>query len=57
MWAYLTECPSESFTLRNLGSRLEEWLLSNPQPITPRESLALEMVRLEWAHIEPFDCG
>jgi hypothetical protein len=57
MRAYLTECPSESFTLRNLGSRLEEWLLSNPQWITPRYSLALDMVRLEWAHIEAFDGG
>jgi Putative DNA-binding domain len=57
MRAYLTECPSESFTLRNLGSHLEEWLLSNPQWITPRESLALDMVRLEWAHIEAFDGG
>jgi Putative DNA-binding domain len=57
MRAYLTECSSESFTLRNLGSRLEEWLLSNPQWITPRENLALDMVRLEWAHIEVFDGG
>src|SRR5215831_7086406 len=24
--AYLKDCPSESFTLRNLGSRLETWL-------------------------------
>src|ERR1700760_2388098 len=37
--AYLTECPPESFTLRNLGSRLEDWLLANPKWITPRESL------------------
>jgi hypothetical protein len=57
MRAYLTECPSESFTLRNLGSRLEQWLLSNPQWIAPRQSLALDMVRLEWAHIEAFDGG
>jgi Putative DNA-binding domain len=57
MRAYLTECPSESFTLRNLGSHIEEWLLSNPQWIAPRESLALDMVRLEWAHIEAFDGG
>jgi hypothetical protein len=55
--AYLTERPSESFTLRNLGSHLEEFLLSNPQWITPREILALDMVRLEWAHIEAFDGG
>jgi len=57
MRAYLTECPSVSFTLRNLGSRLEAWLLSNKKWIEPRETLALDMVRLEWAHIEAFDCG
>jgi len=57
MRAYLTECPSESFTLRNLGSRLKEWLQSNPQWIAPRTRLALDMVTLEWAHIEAFDGG
>jgi hypothetical protein len=57
MRAYLTDCPSVSFTLRNLGSRLEAWLRSNPQWIAPRETLALDMVRLEWAHIEAFDGG
>ena len=57
MRAYLTDCPSLSFTLRNLGSRLEAWLRSNPQWIVPRETLALDMVRLEWAHIEAFDGG
>ncbi|HTU48643.1 MAG TPA: DNA-binding domain-containing protein [Bryobacteraceae bacterium] len=57
MRAYLSNCPSQSFTLRNLGSRLEEWLGSNPQWIAPRERLALDMVRLEWAHIEAFDGG
>lgn len=53
--AYLVECPSQSFTLRNLGSRLEPWLQSHPQCIQPRAGLALEMVRLEWAEIEAFD--
>ena len=57
MRAYLSDCPSVSFTLRNLGSRLEAWLRSNPQWIVPRETLALDMVRLEWAHIEAFDSG
>lgn len=52
---YLTECPSQSFTLRNLGSRLEDWLIENPRWLRPRETLALDMVRLEWAHIEAFD--
>jgi hypothetical protein len=55
--AHLTDCPSVSFTLRNLGSQLEAWLTSNPEWIAPRETLALDMVRLEWAHIEAFDGG
>jgi hypothetical protein len=55
MRAYLTECPSESFSLRNLGSRLEAWLNAHPEYIEPHHALALDMVRLEWAHIEAFD--
>ena len=57
MRAYLTDCPSRSFTLRNLGSRLEEWLIANPKWIDSNPQLALDMVRLEWAHIEAFDGG
>ena len=53
--AYLTECPSQSFTLRNLGSRLEVWLRRNPQWLRGKKILALDMVRLEWADIEAFD--
>ena len=53
--AYLADCPSRSFTLRNLGSRLEAWLRRNPQCGGNRHTLALEMVRLEWADIEAFD--
>src|SRR5260370_42350420 len=48
--AYLQDCPSRSFTLRNLGSRLEDWLLRNPQQAGNNYTLALDMVRLEWAH-------
>lgn len=55
MRAYLTECPSESFTLRNLGSRLEAWLHGHTEFMEPHAALALDMVRLEWAHIEAFD--
>lgn len=55
MRAYLTACPSQSFTLRNLGSRLESWLGEHPEFIQPHATLALDMVRLEWAHIEAFD--
>ena len=53
--AYLTECPSRSFTLRNLGARLETWLRQNPSWIRNKQVLALDMVRLEWADIEAFD--
>jgi len=55
MRAYLEECPSTSFTLRNLGLRLEAWLAAHPEHVAGREALALDMVRLEWAHIESFD--
>ncbi len=55
MRAYLTDCPSESFSLRNLGSRLEDWLTQHPAFIEPHAQLAIDMVRLEWAHIEAFD--
>ncbi|HXB62758.1 MAG TPA: DNA-binding domain-containing protein [Acidobacteriaceae bacterium] len=57
MRAYLDECPSTSFTLRNLGSKLHDWLRTNPQHIAPNEKLALDMVRLEWVHIESFDAA
>jgi hypothetical protein len=53
--AYLADCPSRSFTLRNLGSRLEAWVRRNPQYAGNRHALALDMVRLEWADIEAFD--
>jgi hypothetical protein len=53
--AYLTECPSRSFTLRNLGSRLEAWLRRNPKWVWGKKLLALDMARLEWADIEAFD--
>jgi hypothetical protein len=57
MREYLTGCPSQSFSLRNLGSQLEGWLLEHPEYLEPRRQLALDMVRLEWAHIEAFDAG
>jgi hypothetical protein len=53
--AYLAQCPSRCFTLRNLGSRLPDWLAANPRWTEPRSALALAMARLEWAHIEAFD--
>jgi hypothetical protein len=52
---YLYDCPSQSFTLRNLGSRLESWLRQHPEHIAGNEQIALDMVRLEWAETEAFD--
>ncbi len=52
---YLTDCPSQSFTLRNLGSRLEGWLRKHASWAGSRQNLAVDMARLEWADIEAFD--
>ncbi len=54
---YLTEMPSVSYTLRDLGSRLEAWLRAHPEFISGNERMALDMVRLEWADIEAFDAA
>jgi Putative DNA-binding domain len=53
--AYLIANPSRSFTLRNLGSRMESWLRTNPKWAGPNQELALDIARLEWADIEAFD--
>jgi hypothetical protein len=53
--AYIIECPSRSFTLRNLGDRLESWLKKNPKWAGANQQLALDMVRLEWTEIDVFD--
>jgi len=53
--AYLSEHPSRSFTLRNLGSKLVEWLIANPQWTGRRHALAIDLARIEWAFVEAFD--
>jgi hypothetical protein len=53
--AYLTAYPSRSFTLRNLGSKLADWLLANPLASGRRHRLAIDVTRIEWAFIEAFD--
>jgi hypothetical protein len=53
--AYLIANPSRSFTLRNLGSRMEAWLRQNPNGAGVNQKLALDIARLEWADIEAFD--
>ena len=53
--AYLTKHPSHSFTLRNLGSRLEEFIRAEPRWTAPRTALAREIARFEWAQTVAFD--
>ena len=53
--AYLSTHPSRSFTMRNLGSRLVEWLAENAQFGGRRQRLALDVARIEWALVEAFD--
>jgi hypothetical protein len=53
--AYLTKYPSNSYTLRDLGNRLEKFLVRQPHWLAPHHKLARDLVRLEWAHIVAFD--
>jgi hypothetical protein len=53
--AYLSEHPSRSFSLRNLGSKLVEWLSAHPEFAGRRHALAVDVVRVEWAFVEAFD--
>jgi hypothetical protein len=53
--AYLRENPSTSFTLRNLGAKLPQWLEAHPESAPRRHQLALDVARLEWAYVEAYD--
>jgi len=53
--AYLAKYPSASFTLRNLGSRLEKFLRTEPKWAGKNFDIAMDLVRFEWAQILAFD--
>jgi Putative DNA-binding domain len=53
--AYLARYPSDSYTLRDLGNRLEKFLIDEPHWSAPRQDLALNMFRFEWAQVVAFD--
>jgi len=55
--AYLSQCPSRSYTLAALGSRLASWMSANPRLLGDRKKLSLEMAKLEWAHIAAFEAA
>jgi hypothetical protein len=53
--AYLTRYQSDSYTMRDLGNRLEKFLQEEPSLAAPRLELALDMTRFEWAQVVAFD--
>ena len=53
--AYLVKYPSRSFTLRNLPSRLAQFIREEPQWTRPHTALCLDLARFEWARVEVFD--
>ncbi len=55
--AYLTKYPSRSFTLRNLCSRLTQFLREEPAWTAPHTALAVDVSRFEWAQTLAFDEG
>ena len=52
---YLAACPSRSFTLRDLGSRLERFIARQPDLVAPHAEAARDLVKFEWAQIVAFD--
>ena len=55
--AYLAKNPSRSFTLRDLCSRLEDFIRVEPEWTTPLTDLACEIASFEWAQTVAFDEG
>ncbi len=53
--AYLVEHPSTSFTLRNLGHALENWLSTHRDYVAGVEEISVDMAKLGWAEVEAFD--
>jgi hypothetical protein len=53
--AYLTKYQSNSYTLRDLGDRLEQFIREEPAWTTPHELLAADMAHFEWAQTLAFD--
>ncbi|MES2572538.1 MAG: DNA-binding domain-containing protein [Verrucomicrobiota bacterium] len=53
--AYLGECGSTSWNLRDLGQHLEQYIREHPDYVDPDGQLAMEVVRVEWARVDAFD--
>ena len=55
--AYLAKYPSRSFTLRNLCSRLPQFVRDHPHLTAPHTALARDVADFEWAQTIAFDEG
>jgi hypothetical protein len=55
--AYLSEYQSTSYTLRNLGSRMTDFLTAHPQHAGEHPEAAIDISKLEWAYVEAFDAA
>jgi hypothetical protein len=53
--AYLSKYPSRSYTLRNLCSRLQQFIREEPRWTAPHTRLAYDVAQFEWAQIIAFD--
>lgn len=53
--AYLEAHGSTSWSLRNLGQILPDFLAKHPALTAPHTALALDMARVEWARVVAFD--
>ncbi len=53
--AYLVKYPSGSFTLRNLPSRLAQFIRAAPRYTRPHTALCHDLARFEWARVVVFD--
>jgi hypothetical protein len=54
---YLRANPSRSYTLRNLGKKLPNYILREPKWTRPFTAAARDLARFEWAQIIAFDEG
>lgn len=52
---YLARHPSESWTLRNLGCRLEDFIRQHPSLCGAKHRIAIDLARFEWAQVLAFD--
>src|SRR5277367_1069235 len=55
--AYVCQHPSRTFTLRDLGNKLPEFIRLNPSYASPYARMAYETALVEWAEINAMDAS